>query len=521
MWSMLGLILVAAPAPTLRMAVVVGSNQAVDGRAALRYAHGDARDVAEVLQVTGHFAKDDVALLLDASPDEVLAAVNSAAARAREVSRPALFVFYYSGHADDRSLYPGGAPLELARLKASLEDPAFEVRVGIIDSCRGGGWTQAKGLSPAAPFEVMTLPALASEGTALLAASSGLEDAHETEALRGSFFTHHLVAGLRGAADHSGDGQVTLSEAFAYADRLTIRDTASASPQPQHPSFDMRLRGRQDVVLADVGGSPTVLTVAQTEGPLQLVQLSTGVVLVEATPGEQLLRIALPPGSYLVRRLTAQGVRAREVQVSSGQLTRVDETSLTLVGEPSLVSKGAGWSSLQGTHTLSFAGGALPDAYFVTWALEAMYRWRFASAFGVRVRGLWGFPVATALPERLIRDFGVLPTAFAVKRFAVGADVEWLAWSAQQGPVAMTLGVSLGASVVGLGASNSPSLVAVRPAATATATVGLHLVSVPALAVFLEGLVHVGQLSVVNAAAPSTAAEALPQVNLGLAWHFR
>lgn len=530
MWSMLGLILVAAPAPTLRMAVVVGSNQAVEGRAALRYAHGDARDVAEVLQVTGHFAKDDVALLLDASPDQVLAAVSSAAARAKEVSRPALFVFYYSGHADDRALYPGGAPLELAKLKASLEDPAFEVRVGIIDSCRGGGWTQAKGLSPAAPFEV-TLPALASEGTALLAASSGLEDAHETEALRGSFFTHHLVAGLRGAADHSGDGQVTLSEAFAYADRLTIRDTASASPQPQHPSFDMRLRGRQDVVLADVGGSPTVLTVAQTEGPLQLVQLSTGVVLVEATPGEQLLRIALPPGSYLVRRLTAQGVRAREVLVSSGQLTRVDETSLTLVGEPSLVSKGSGpglgsgsdsgSDSLQGTHTVSLAGGALPDAYFVTWSLQAMYRWRFASAFGLRVRGLLGLPVATALSEELIRDFGVLATAFAVKRFAVGADVEWLAWSGQQGPVAITLGVSLGLSAIGLGANSSSSLIAIRPAATATATVGLHLMSVPELAVFVEGLVHVGQLSVVGAHAPSASAAALPQVNLGLAWHFR
>jgi hypothetical protein len=210
------------------------------------------------------------------------------------------------------------------------------VRVGIIDSCRGGGWTQAKGLTAAAAFEVKA-PALASEGTALLAASSGLEDAHnEAEALQGSFFTHHLVAVLRGAADQSGDGQVTLSEVFAHADRLTIRDTATHSPQPQHPSFDMRLRGRRDVVLAEVGGRPTTLTVAQKEGPLQLVQLSTGIVLVEATPGEQLLRIALPPGGYLVRRLTPEGVRSLEVQVAAGRSIRVDETSFTLVGEPSL-----------------------------------------------------------------------------------------------------------------------------------------------------------------------------------------
>lgn len=243
MWLLLSALLTAAPQPELRLAVVVGSKSAVEGRSALRYAHNDAQGLADVLVATGRFAREEVSVLLDPAPAAVLGAVAAAAAHAKQLARPTLFVFYYSGHADDRALYPGGHALELAALKVGLEDPAFEVRVGIIDSCRGGGWTQAKGLRPAAPFEVAQ-PALASEGTALLAASSGQEDAHEAEALKGSFFTHHLVAGLRGAADQSGDGQVTLSEAFAYANRLTIRDSATRSSLPQHPSFPHRRRRR-------------------------------------------------------------------------------------------------------------------------------------------------------------------------------------------------------------------------------------------------------------------------------------
>ena len=54
---------------------------------------------------------------------------------------------------------------------------------------------------------------------------AGLEEAHESELLRSSFFTHHWIAGLRGAADRDADGLVTLGEAFDYAKGLTVRDS--------------------------------------------------------------------------------------------------------------------------------------------------------------------------------------------------------------------------------------------------------------------------------------------------------
>src|SRR5207237_6392803 len=110
-----------------------------------------------------------------------------------------------------------------------------------------------------------------------VASSSGLEAAHESEGILGSFFTHHLVAGLRGAADPRGDGVVTVSDAFAYAKERTVRDTASISPQPQHPSFSMNLRGRADLPLSRIASAPSLVELQQKQGPLQLIHLGTGV----------------------------------------------------------------------------------------------------------------------------------------------------------------------------------------------------------------------------------------------------
>ena len=42
---------------------------------------------------------------------------------------------------------------------------------------------------------------LAGEGVVFLTSSSANEDAHESDTLKGSFFTHYLVSGMLGAAD--------------------------------------------------------------------------------------------------------------------------------------------------------------------------------------------------------------------------------------------------------------------------------------------------------------------------------
>jgi hypothetical protein len=330
----------AEPGPVpRRVAVVVGANAAPPGRKPLRYSQKDAAAFGRVLRELGGFSEQDVSVLLDPEPAAVLKALDAQLARLRKDDKgETIVVFYYSGHADAAALYPRGRPLLLGDLRERLAQTRAGVRIGIVDACRGGGWTGTKGLSETEPFPVDLPSALGSEGSVLIASSSGLEDAHESEALGGSFFTHHWIAGLRGAADRNADGQVTIAEAFEYARELTIRDTALYTAAPQHPSFAMQLRGRSDFALSTLSAAAATLELDQHDGPLELVHLGSGVVVLEIPKGERSLRLAVPPGRYLLRRRSADKLWAREIAVRAGQTERVDEASLT-VGSGALAAK--------------------------------------------------------------------------------------------------------------------------------------------------------------------------------------
>jgi len=323
-----------------RYAVIVGANKASPGRRDLRYAHNDAQEVADTLISVAGYPYDNVTVLLDPDPRQVLALLDAAMAR-ESADRDSMLVFYYSGHADAEALYPNGSRLPLQALRQRLEDGRIGVRIGIIDACRGGGWTGAKGLEAAPPFPVEWPPVLSNRGSVLIASSSGWEDAHESESLRGSFFTHNWNAGLRGAADLNGDGTVTASEAFEYAQALTVRDTALVAPVPQHPSFRIDLTGRRDLPLVVLDVTRTTLTLQQTVGPLQLVHLETGVLVLESPRGRRDLRLSIRPGHYLVRRHVAQEMRATEIEVGHAGAVTVRESDLQPVSPGPLATKSA------------------------------------------------------------------------------------------------------------------------------------------------------------------------------------
>jgi hypothetical protein len=322
------------------VAVVVGANGAAPGRRPLLYSHLDADRIAEVLRTVGGFRRENVQVLKDPTPAVLLTAVGEAVASVQGKPESLLY-FYYSGHADESSLYPGGNALPLGKLRQAIDEAQVAVKVGVVDACRGGGWTRAKGLVPDEPFAVPWPTALGNEGSVLISSSSGLESAHESELLQGSFFTYHFAAGLRGAADRNGNREVTLTEAFDYAKERTIRDTLRLARQTQHPSYAVNLRGRRDLVLANVDASPTTLEVAQTEGPLQLIHVDSGLELLEIPAGKREIKLAVPPGRYVLRRTTATGNFIKELTVRQGGKNRIDEAELTLFGTQGLASKSA------------------------------------------------------------------------------------------------------------------------------------------------------------------------------------
>jgi hypothetical protein len=311
-----------------RVAILVGANDPPPGRSPLRYAHEDARRMADVLTRVGGFAPADVHVLLEPTRDEIDQVIASAAQSVKDAGGDVVFLFYYSGHSDGQSVYPKGSPFSVQDLRARIGGVGARVTLGILDTCRGGTWTQAKGLTVGPPLEQVDLVPLSSEGTALLSSSSGLESAHEAEAIRGSFFTHHLVGGLLGAADRDGDGVVTLDEAFEYAKDQTVRDSARTAATVQHPSFDVQLRGRQDVVLAQIAKSSSSLELAQTKGPLEVIQISSGVTVSELPSGARRARLALPPGKYLVRKVADGKTYAKDIEIGASSSGSVAEEQL-------------------------------------------------------------------------------------------------------------------------------------------------------------------------------------------------
>jgi hypothetical protein len=331
---------VASAAEPRRVAVIVGANRGALGRDSLRYSYRDAQQMADVLVQVGQFAPADVHVLQDPEPDDVVALLDQQLSALAATSGESMLLFYYSGHADTGALYPGGKALPFGSLRARLDNRAATVRIGIIDACSGGGWTGAKELRPAPPFVVDVPLELSGEGSVLIASSSGVEQAHESERLLGSFFTHHLVAGLRGAADPRGAGVVTVADAFAYAKERTVRDTAAVSTEPQHPSFFMNLRGRADLPLARVASSSTLMELEENEGPLQVIHLGTGLVLLEVPAGRRTVKLSVPAGRYLVRRRSERGTWTQEIGVDSGRTVVVREQDLALSGFGPAASKG-------------------------------------------------------------------------------------------------------------------------------------------------------------------------------------
>lgn len=334
----LALALVWAGAPARgetvrRFALFAGNDDGGAGTRPLYYAGEDARKMHALLVRLGGVRPEDARLLLDGDAAAFLAAFDALARRAAEArargERTALLV-YYSGHAEGGALCLGESRLPLTALEARLKAAPADVRIGVVDSCRSGLATRLKGARRAPAFALED-GAVRARGTVVLTSSSANEDSQESDHIRGSYFTHHLVSGLLGDADRSGDGRVTLSEAYAYAYERTVASTASTSAGPQHPTFDYDLAGNGDVVLTDLSrGRQRLELPASAPGGTYFLVDDQGRVVAEVRKGPGEARtVALAPGRYRVKRRLDDRLRIGEVNVRKGGATVLDEGRLS------------------------------------------------------------------------------------------------------------------------------------------------------------------------------------------------
>ena len=305
----------AAPVKDAAYAIVVGSNRAGPGQKALRYAHADARRVRQVLTHLGGYRGENIQLMMDPDPAQLARAFAVArgrlAAHARRGER-SMFLFYYSGHARARALNLGPREVNLKELRGRLVGLPATVTVAILDACQTGAISRVKGVTPAADFSYNSVNQLNTAGLAVLASSAASELSQEADSLRSSYFTHHLVVGLRGAADADADGQVTLSEAYRYAYNRTLVATASTAVGKQHVTLETRLRGKGEMVLTRPAKASSTLELPAKLGAQVLISraLPGQAVVAELSkaPGRK-VALALPRGAYVatVRRAGGRG----------------------------------------------------------------------------------------------------------------------------------------------------------------------------------------------------------------------
>lgn len=234
-----------------RFALVIGANDGGTERARLRFAQSDAKAVAGVLVELGGVAPADAEVLLEPSAGQLRRTIQRIGQRIGAVkARRTELLVYYSGHSDEDGLLLAGERVGYSELRSTLRALDVDVRIGILDSCASGALTRSKGGVRKAPFLIDESSQVT--GHAFLTSASATEAAQESDRLGGSFFTHYLISGLRGAADASGDGRVTLNEAYEFAFDETLARTEKTRQGPQHPSYDIQLAGSGDLVMTDL-----------------------------------------------------------------------------------------------------------------------------------------------------------------------------------------------------------------------------------------------------------------------------
>jgi hypothetical protein len=330
-----------ASAPARRIALIVGANRG-GNRVPLRWAVADAERFAALLTQMGGVAPADCIVLREPTRRALLdglAVVRGRASEPRAGGGRAEVVVYYSGHADEKGLLLGNESLSYRELKDSMHGITADVGIGILDACASGVITRLKGGKLQPGF--LTDESMQMKGYAFLTSSSEDEAAQESERIKGSYFTHALVTGLRGAADSSGDGRVTLNEAYQYAFNETLSQTATTQGGAQHPSYDIRMAGTGDVVITDVReNSCTIVLGPEFDGRFYVRSSKRMLVAELYKPAGRTVELGLEPGSYDIRYEQEPQLLDTTISLAEGDRKTVDRAAFRPVKRQATQKRG-------------------------------------------------------------------------------------------------------------------------------------------------------------------------------------
>ncbi|MEO0812559.1 MAG: caspase family protein, partial [Myxococcota bacterium] len=377
--------------PERTFVVAVGNNHGHLTETSLLYAESDARSMADVLRAQGGIPSRQIRVLLNEDPTTVrrtLEDVNTTIRRYSDREDTALVV-YYSGHADARRLHLGSEDFEVEELRDLVQGSSANLRLLVIDACRSGSATRNKGMSATDSFSVDLDASEGVEGFVTIASSALGEASQESDDLRGSFFSHHWVNALRGAADDDRDGRVTLSEAYSYAYNQTVKSTGRTLAL-QHPTYTYDVEGQGELVLSVPGRDSARFGRLRLGEPTEYIVMDRRrrEVVAEVSPTASDASLALPARDYFIQERHREFYREYEVQIPAGGEVALANSPSQRVEYDRLVRKRGGTqrfvqsiTAMGGGQSGLLAGEGLTPSVVLGYGLD--FPWL---SFGIRSR---------------------------------------------------------------------------------------------------------------------------------------
>ena len=292
----------------------------------LAYAARDARAISDVMIEMGGIQRGNSLMLEDPSKRELndgFAVLRNLINGAKTDARRVEFMVYYSGHSDEQGLLLGGEHYGYRELRDNITGMDSDVNIAILDSCSSGAFTRLKGGTRQSPF--LFDESVNTKGHAFLTSSSEDEAAQESDSIGGSFFTHYLVSALRGAADSTRDGMVTLNEAYTYAFSETLTRTATTLAGPQHASHEISLTGSGELILTDLRVSSAGIVLDKNVRGRMFITDQGGRMIAEVRKEAGVaLTLAVPSGKYTVTLDDGESLYGTSVAVSSSSKVDLD-----------------------------------------------------------------------------------------------------------------------------------------------------------------------------------------------------
>lgn len=297
----------ARPQPKdCRIAILFAHNLSGGRAKRLRYAVSDAHKMKAVLQQVAGYTPSHIFLFANRSAAFIRKAFKHIDRRIKHMKRSGCKVtllLYYSGHARNGQFYLGGSNLSFREVRTFLKRSQASLRLAFLDTCGSGRFLQMRGLvRERTTFRIPALNTHMAKGEAIITSTGTRENAYEDVKLKGGIFTHFMVTGLRGAADHNGDGTVTLNELYSYTYNWTLNRTVFARSGPQKPHFHTHLKGSGHVVLSTTQKINTQLHfTSNASGQFFIWNANQTLYAGFRKKAGSVLKLAIAPGMYTIQ----------------------------------------------------------------------------------------------------------------------------------------------------------------------------------------------------------------------------